>query len=888
MNAGTTIHADTPAARMRAARESLIADFSAQGRTFDFLTCHTALLDDYFISCFESSRVGPKMNFHKHPFAVIALGGYGRQEMCIHSDIDLLFLFKKQVPPAAEALIREMVYPLWDMGFEVGHATRSVKECQVLAGDDLDVLTSLLDSRFLCGMLPLHTQLRERLAPGLSGCRARNVIAALIQGNQERHRKFGDSSYLLEPNLKEGVGGLRDYHSMLWIARIISPIISPRDLEYYGYLSHDEYADLNKALAFIWTVRNHLHGLAGRKYDQLYLDHQEVIATAMGFKPGGGGQMAVERFLGRLHSEMEYIRHTNRAFLAEAGYARGYRFARKTRVRQPVAPGIEVDRNLLTFASPEAILSRPHLLLDIFEQSARLNLSLGLEARRILREFAFLIDKSFRSDPAVTKAFERILAAWAPDAGVLNEMLHTGVLERLIPKMNTIIDRIQYDGYHLFPIARHSIQTVERLKALGAKESSAPLCARLYRELGRRKTVLLWAALLHDIGKGESGGGHSERGAKTAETILSEMGYGSEFTGAVAFLVKEHLLLAKTATRRDINSEETALACARRIGDEKTLSMLYLLTVADSMATGPKAWNDWTASVLRDLFLKVLKILEKGELASREALATVETKTRELLDTAASTEEKAALAAHMDILPPRYCLYVPARDIRAHMDLFQNLGTGDFVWTVTPAANGTARTVTICAKDRPGLFSKIAGVFTLNSLDILEAEIYTWKNGIALDVFTVSPPADRIYEHQQWEKAARQIQAALSGDLDLAGAIAARPSPLRTEKAFATRPPRVKIDNEESSFFTIVEVFVYDFPGLLFSITDILFRCGLDIYVAKIATKVDQVIDIFYVRTLEGEKVDTPEAVDRLQIMIETMLERHEAGNPAPSQTATA
>jgi [protein-PII] uridylyltransferase len=314
--------------------------------------------------------------------------------------------------------------------------------------------------------------------------------------------------------------------------------------------------------------------------------------------------------------------------------------------------------------------------------------------------------------------------------------------------------------------------------------------------------------------------------------------------------------------------------------------MLYLLSIADSMATGPKAWNDWTASVMRDLFLKVLKILEKGELASQEAMTTVENKTRELLDMAGAPEEKAALTAHMDILPPRYCLYVPARQIHDHMALYRRLGGNDFVWTVAPTANGTARTVTICAKDRPGLFSKIAGVFTLNSLDILEAEIYTWKNGIALDVFTVSPPADLIYEDQQWEKSARHLQAALSGDLDLAGAIAARPAPLRTAKTFATRPPRVRIDNEASSFFTIVEVFAYDFPGLLFCITDILFQCGIDIWVAKIATKVDQVVDIFYVRTLEGEKVDAPDQADRIQTMIETMLEQHEAnGKQLPEAT---
>ncbi|MFZ5562978.1 MAG: [protein-PII] uridylyltransferase [Thermodesulfobacteriota bacterium] len=881
-------YADTPAPQLCAARKQLLADFADGRHPADFLARHTAILDDYFIRCFENSQVGPRMNFHRHPFAVVALGGYGRQEMCAHSDIDLLFLFKKQVPREAEALIREIVYPLWDMGFEVGHATRSIRECLSLAGEDTDVLTSLLDARFLCGMMPLHTQLQEKLAGSLSGRRARSVIAALIQNNINRHQKFGDSANLLEPNLKEGVGGLRDYHTILWIARVTSRIITARDLEYHGHLSHDEYADLQKALGFIWTVRNHLHLITGRKYDQLYLEHQEVIARAMGFVPARG-QLEVERFLGRLHGEMEYIKQTNRAFLAEAGYAHGPWLRRRRSGRRSVAPGLAVDRNMLTFAAPEALLTAPDLLLSIFEQSAQLDIPLSLEARRIVKEFIFLVDDTFRRDPDHARAFERILAAGAPGAGVFNEMLHTGFLDRFLPRMGTIIDRIQYDGYHLYPIARHSILTLERVKKIGSRESAEPLCADLYRELGRRKKVLLWAALLHDIGKGEAGGGHSERGADIAADMLSELGYGPDIVEPVAFLVKEHLLLVKTATRRDLNSEETALACARRIGDAQTLSMLYLLSIADSMATGPKAWNDWTASVLRDLFLKVLKILEKGELASQEAMATVENKTRELMDMAGSPAEKEALLEHMKILPPRYCLYMPARQIYDHMTLHRRLKDGDFVWTIAPAANGTARTVTVCAKDRPGLFSKIAGVFTLNSLDILEAEIYTWKNGTALDVFTVSPPADRIYEDEQWEKAARHLRDALSGDLDLAAAIAARPAPLRTEKAFATRPPRVRVDNESSSFFTLVEVFAYDFPGLLFSITDILFRCGLDIWVAKIATKVDQVVDIFYVRTLDGEKVDSPDQAGRIQAMIETMLEQHAAnGKQMPEATRTS
>jgi len=310
----------------------------------------------------------------------------------------------------------------------------------------------------------------------------------------------------------------------------------------------------------------------------------------------------------------------------------------------------------------------------------------------------------------------------------------------------------------------------------------------------------------------------------------------------------------------------------RRIKDAQRLKMLYLLTVADSMATGPAAWNDWTSHLLREFFLKVLNIPEKGELASDKATAAIERKRAGLLAAAASADAPRRIEALLPALSPRYLLAVPAEHIAGHIELFQRLGASDFVWDIQPSAEGAVRKVTICAQDRPGLVASMAGVFTLNNINILDVQVFTWHNRTALDVFEVTPPPDPIFEQEKWRRAEENLHAVLAGTLDLAAALQPRLQAGRgTKPRTAKRPHRVRVDNTSSSFFTIIEVFTYDFPGLLYSVTDALFRCELDIWVAKIATKVDQVVDVFYVRDLSGQKVDAPGRVTAIR---EALLQR--------------
>jgi [protein-PII] uridylyltransferase len=841
--------------RLRQERKALITAFLTD-RVSDFPAEQTRLLDDYLRDICRVLDDRPTLS-PRDPYAIVALGGYGRGEMCIHSDVDLLFLFDEAIPENGVDFIRAVVYPLWDLGLHVSHNARTLAEPVEIPDDAVSVLTALLDARFVAGAAPLFAAFRKKFRETVVTPRSEVLIDWLIDTNRERHDHFGDSSYLLEPNLKEGQGGLRDYHTLMWVARIRTDIRQSRDLEFYGCLSHEEFRELSRALKFIWRVRNHLHHLAGKKHDRFGFQYQVEVADLLGYREKSG-QQPVERFLGRLQEEMSYVKDLHLMFVYEL---ESRSLDPEGTEETPVA-GLQVRRGMIHFDSPQAVLQDPLLLLRIFQESARRQRPLGIEARRLVKNMRRYLTDKLCSDPRAVAAFEDILSAVPFRFSPLNEMLWTGLLTRFIPQLEAIRHRIQYDQYHLHPVDKHSLKVVRTLKMFGGPEdpSAGRLCGELYAALEDRRP-LLWAALLHDIGKGEPGGDHAKKGVVIAAEILREKGYRDEWIETVCFLIREHLLLAKTATRRDIHDEETAIFCARRVQEPERLKMLYLLTVADSIATGPKAWNAWSLSLIQGLYFYSLRLLEQGELASRDAVERVAAKQAALLRLAATPEERDAARSIVPFMSPRYLLYAEPADMLTHVNLHGLMGKNPFAWKIekTPSTGNGVRTVTICAKDHPGLFYKISGVFTLYGIDILNAQVYTWRNNAALDIFQVTPPPDPIFEADYWETASRRLRDTLTGRFDLCAEVKERIRERRPGRSpLQHRPTKVVIDNRSSSYFTIVEVFAYDFTGLLFLITEALFRLKLDVWLAKIATQVDQVVDVFYVRSFEGEKVDDP------------------------------
>ncbi len=833
----------------------------------DFLKKHAEILDEHFYAIFEKSIAARKMTAKGIPPALIALGGFGRREQCIHSDIDLLILFKNHVPYEAEAFVQELIYPLWDAGFEVGYAVRTIKECLDMSFERFDILTTVLDARFICGASLEYMTFMEKFREMLSKKHMKQTMEHLLTHTEKRLHDYGDSTYLLAPNLKSGFGGLRDYHTLMWYAKIKSDIKTIRDLEYYGFLTHEEFALMWDSLTFIWEIRNRLHQITRRKCDQLHYEYQDDVAKLMGYK-SSRKKPAVEQLLGDLHTRMEFIKQINLITvekLRTGGRTRGEAGASKP----TKTPGIVIRNRRLHFANTVVIIQQPDLLVRIFHESGKAKIPLCIEAMRVVSEFSHLVDDQIVRDPECITLFKKILALSFWEFNVLRIMLFTGILQKFIPEFGLIINKIQYNQYHQFPVDKHSIRCVQVLNSFREKgtDPMKSLYHSVFKEV-RNKSLLLMVGLLHDIGKSDPAKEHSKQGAKIAARILPRLGFSRTDVHEAVFLIENHLFMSITASRRDISDEETAVFCASRIGKIKLLRMLYLVSVADAMATGPKAWNDWTESLLKELFLKTLNILKKGELATKRTEKLIQQKKVQVMEIGTKLWDTDRLSKELDSMSRRYLMYASSREIVEHLGLYKQLKENDFIWEISREKNTDIRTVSICGRDKPGFYSKVAGVFFMNSLDIVASQAYSWGEDIALDIFKVKPPKDQLFEDEKWEKAEKDLVTALTDDQFLDTLTGRLPGTLAPESGRAV-PNHVEIDNSTSSFFTIIEVHTYDFPGLLFALTHTLYRSGLDFRVAMVATKVDQVIDVFYVRDIENEmKIESETRLESIKTAI--------------------
>ncbi len=848
--------------------KDLREDFSSE-----FLKWNTQIFDEYFINSTKESIACLKVRETKNAFSVIALGGYGRSEQCLFSDLDILFLFQGMVPAEAEGIIRDIVYPLWDLKFEVGHATRSLKDCISLASSDFQILTSLIDARFISGSKDLFLTLKEFLYKKVIHKKKKQIVYWLSDNNKKRHDLFGDSAYLLEPNIKEGIGGLRDYHSMLWMARVVYGIENRSELENLLQIPEIEYQDFNNSISFMWGVRNKLHQLAGRKCDRLYYEFHYDLANQFATKHDDELHH-VERFLSEFHKKVEIVKHQSLLFQSELQGCsnvsiKNYFFRKQTKVK-----GLVIRKNMLDFASMEECIKNPILLIKIFTESISIHLPVSREAIRIEKKISYLIDDEFRKSKELISEFEYILGSFDHKNSILDAMLCSGLLVSLIPEFKSVAHRIEYDEYHNYPVDKHLLLTVRTVNNLGRKalEGDTDLYYQLYLEIKDIK-LLQWAALLHDIGKSGFCTDHSKKGADLAESILRRFGYGEREISVVSFLIQEHLLLKTTALKRDLNDEQTAISCAALIKDVNRLKMLYLLTAADCISTGSKAWTSWTAILIRDLFFRVLHVLEKGELATEQSLTKIQTKKEALQKIFIFEEKQEELVFLLNSLSPRYLLSVEEKDIIDHLRLYHKLRGKNFVWHVASEKEAETRTVTICAKNQPGLLSKITGVFLLQNLNVLDVGAYTWRNDIALDIFQVTAPKDRLFEEKIWKGAEKNLEDSLEGSFNISEAIRRK---FQTGEQVITISPHkssmVNIDSQTSSYFIIIEVYTYDFPGLLFWITDTIFNHGYDIMVCKAATKADQVVEVFYIRDFDGGKPEMNKKLAQLKNAIEQIV----------------
>jgi [protein-PII] uridylyltransferase len=867
-------------------KKNLIDDFLGNSGS-NLLYDLSSALDEYFYETYESSTTARNINTAGNAFALIALGGYGREEQCIQSDIDILILFENKIPSNAEAFIQDLVYPLWDARFEVGYSVRTIDESLLIAFERFDVLTTMLDARFVCGASNIYSTLMEKFRERLNKKNNfKKCLKSLIHHSEKMHSDFGDSTYLLEPNLKSGHGGLRDYHALLWYGKIKSDIKTIKDLEYYGLLTYGENLRLIESLNFIWKVRNFLHYISKRKCDQLHFEYQIELANLLGFK-SSKGQKPVEAFMGELHSKMEFMKHIAKVVkesIAVSIHARAHNTALLPSSGSPTpVDGLIIKQNRLNFTGTVPVINDPSLLLKIFLESGKRKITLSIEAKRIVSEFKYLVDMDFRKDSENIKIFKKILSLSLWKFNILNVMLPTGLLVKFIPEFASLINKIQFNQYHLFPVDKHSIRCVQIVNSFRGKKGSPAnaLYSIVHKEI-RNKNTLLIAALLHDVGKGAPGQGHSEKGAKIVQKPLKRMGYAPSEISDITFVIRNHLFLIKVATRRDINDEETAVFCAKKIKTLERLRMLYLLTVADSMATGPKAWNDWTETLLKDLFLKIVNVMKNKAFISKKNLRITEEKKEKLLSWCKDKINREIIQKKIDSMSYRYLLHTPINEIMEHIDLLINLGDNNFSWQIKKEEESGLRIVSICGEDKPGFFSKVAGVFFLNGLGIQASDAFSWDANTVLDIFRVMPPKDIIFEQEKWTKVKEDLNLAMNDDDFLKNLDNKIPQAYTPESGQLLQPSYVKIDNKTSSFHTIIEVYTHDFPGILFAITNALHENNIDVKLAKIATKIDQVIDIFYVCSAEhGQKIESLETLtviksSILQSLPETNLKEEE------------
>ncbi|HEY2664499.1 MAG TPA: [protein-PII] uridylyltransferase [Candidatus Binataceae bacterium] len=805
----------------------------------------------------EHNRRFPRLNAR---IAVVARGGYGRGELNPYSDIDLLFLHEAKRSPHTEVVAETILYGLFDSGFVIGQTTRNVRECSRLTQVKLEEMTALLDARFLAGDQKLFADLEKAIAGGATDRNRRAFFKAKLQESVERHSKYGDSIYLLEPEIKQGEGGLRDLHTAMWLAKMKYRAHSLEELVQKAVLREAEVKVVQLARDFLWRVRNSMHFLSGREDDRLTFENQEKIAPIMGFKAGADQGTASAKLMEAYYANATTIYQFAEDLIArvteESERVSAFRFGFGREIRS----GVIIQRKHLGIADPQLFVKDSLNLVTIFADCQAHNVTLSSKAYQIVRESLHLIDDQFRTDPRTGAALMSILKGRSGVATTLEAMHRTGVLGAIIPEFGKLNARVIQDLYHIYTVDRHSLVAVREMERLRAGEfkSSNQLLTDVSRELDSVPLVLL-ALLLHDIGKGH-GHDHDARGALLTEEVSARLGLSEEETELVVFLVRNHLLMSQVAQKGDLDDETMVGEFVRTVGSIERMKALYLLTFADMRAVAPKVYNNWRDMLLGDLYFRALKRLEQGD---REAVdperRVAEMKQEVSVRLSEANATPAAIAHFLEPMPDRYFLTMPEDDIALHFQLITNLGDQLFA---TRHRHFTDREYTeyiVVTRDQPGLFSKIAAALTANGLSILSGRITTRLDGIVLDIFRISHQANAsamALEEERWERVDQDLERVISGAQDAEQLVAKMLAEQLRGKHFAARvATEVTIDNRLSDEFTVVDVFTQDRIGLLFAITNTLFRLGLHIHLARISTNAFQALDVFYVTDASGNKI---------------------------------
>ncbi len=795
----------------------------------------------------SSGRLG-----HKDKVALVALGGYGRGELNIRSDIDLMLVHRGRLTKPVEDLTQEMLYVLWDTGLDMGFAIRSVPECITLARDDLKTMTALLDLRFITGDGALFDTLRKSVRKNLfSRARSASFINEKLEETRQRHARFGGSVYILEPNVKEGEGGLRDLHTAVWALKARhGKEVEPFSL---GLLSERDRKALEASLDFILWIRNEMHFSTGRKSDQLTFDQQERIAKLLGFE-STEKSLAVESFMQRYYRHASDISHYSGLMLSRALH-RERKSLGWPKKKARIDRNFHVSGGLLFAKADDTIRREPASALKAFEYAQAFGVELDQSARDQILEGLVAAGEDFRTSKDASESFFKILRG-KDVYRTLREMHRLRLLDRYIPEFEEISCRVQHDLYHVYTVDAHTLFAVREIERLrGQYKPVFPLLSNIFEEMPNPE-VLYLAVLFHDIGKAH-GKGHAEKGAAMMPEICRRLNLAEEDSNLARFLVKNHLLLANTAQYRDLHDEKLIIEFARKVGDIERLNLLYLLTFADVRAVGPDVWSQWKGALFQELYFKALTVLDRGTFEPEESEARIR-KVQERVAALLGPEGlgRAAVEDWCQLFPNNYFLSTSPEFIAEHLKILRDFANKTHVLRVRQDTFREYTELIICTHDVHGLFSMITGVMAANGVNILGAQINTLRNGVALDILQVTGPVGGlITDEAKLARIESDIADVLSGRVKVQSLVSKRKPSILDSKARPMVKTTVEIDNEVSEAYTVLDIHTQNRIGLLYDITSTLAALGLYIYVAKIATKGDQAADIFYVKDIFGQKI---------------------------------
>ncbi|MFO1153193.1 MAG: [protein-PII] uridylyltransferase [Rhodospirillales bacterium] len=825
--------------------------------------------------------------------SVVATGGYGRGELSPFSDIDLMFLLPAKPPPLAEQIVEYVLYMLWDSGLQVGHATRSIDDCIRLSKGDLSIRTSLLEARWLWGNKPLFHAFDQRFMSELVAPTGSAFVEAKLAERDARHERMGDSRYVLEPHIKDGKGGLRDLQTLFWIAKYLYRVKDISDLTGRGVFTPADCRQFKQAQNFLWTVRCHLHYVAGRPEERLTFNFQDTVARRLGYadRPGARG---VERFMKHYFRVTKDVGDLTRILCAvledEHRKARTrFRLSSPMSLFRRAPAGFRIDGNRLTFDLSDGLSKDPVRLIRLFREAQRNRLDIHPQALRLVQQNLRLIDPKVRHDREANRLFLEMLTDQTDPEPALKRMNDAGVFGRFVPEFGRVVAQMQYDMYHVYTVDEHTIRAVGILSQIerGLLKDDHPAATVAFSEIRSRRALYV-AVLLHDIAKGR-GGDHSEIGADLALTLCPRLGLDDWETETVAWLVRYHLVLSRYAFKRDIDDAKTVSDLTGLVQSPERLRMLMILTNADIRAVGPNIWNAWKRGLLDELYYRALEDMEMtgGQPAERRAARVEHAKARlraRLVDWPESVRESYISYGYSD-----YWLAYSLDEQESHFGIMREAERqGRELWVEArqhPQQDVTE--VIIYAPDHAGLFAQIAGAIALSSASIVDAKVVTLANSMALDAFRIQDLSGRRFDSpDRIQRLIQRIEAAVTGKLHPDRELEeqcrrALPSRMGVFKV----PPRVIFDNRASIAHTLIEVNGRDRPGFLHDVTSTLTAMGLQIVSAHISTYGERVVDVFYVKDVFGLKVEQGQKLAKLQ---ERLLEVITPAPDAPAERQVA